>query len=328
MDEILASVSGPTVPIITQVAVGNRLATLTFTSGTTDALFPITGYEAACSASGVANATSPALSILDNGDPVASSLTTNGFSSAATPSEIEVDLNISHARPQHLKILLTSPEGTILTLWDESAQTTTDIVGTFPTTLTPQNQIGSVEAMDGEWVLSVQDVNNLGSHEGLLNSWGLRINPKTNKVGSSSPITVTELINNRDYSCTVTPMTNLGEFPVSAAVTATPRPELPATPVITSVAEDDAGLVVRFSLASDGGGPIIDYTANCGGVSASGDSSPITVAGLTNGQAYSCTVTATNSAGTSSASSAVSGTPEEFTPSGLPIWLLLEATKE
>jgi hypothetical protein len=65
-----------------------------------------------------------------------------------------------------------------------------------------------------------------------------------------------------------------------------------------------------------------------GGVSASGDSSPITVAGLTNGQAYSCTVTATNSVDTSSASSAVSGTPEEFTPSGLPVWLLYEATKE
>ena len=329
VEEILASVTGPTQPVITEVSTGNGYAALTFTPATAaETLFPITGYEAACLGGEVTNATSPAVDILDNSDPVESSLTISGAGSAANSNEIEVDIDISHARPQRLMIQLTSPQGTTLTLWDESAQTTTDIVGTFPTTLTPLDSIDSVtgEEINGTWVLSVQDVNAIGGYEGVLNSWGLRIKEKAKATGSS-PITVTGLTNNRDYACTVAPITKLGVFPVSAAVTATPSPELPATPLITSVAEDDAGLVVRFTLANDGGAPITDYTVTCGGVSASGVGSPIRITGLTNGQAYSCTVTATSSVGTSSASSAVSGTPEEFTPSGLPIWLLLEATK-
>jgi subtilisin-like proprotein convertase family protein len=330
VEEILASVTAPSQPVITQVSTGNGYAALTFTPSTqTEALFPITGYEAACLGSPAENATSPALNVLDNSDAVKSSLIISGYPAVATPGEIEVDVNISHARPLHLRIQLTSPQGTILTLWDKSAQTATDIVGTFPTTLTSLDSIDSVasEDMNGTWVLSVQDVNAIGGYEGVLNSWGMRIKENAKATGSNSPITISGLANNRDYACTVVPVTKLGVLPTSAAVTATPRPDLPATPVITSVTEDDSGLVVSFILASDGGAPITDYTATCGGISASSNSSPIIVEGLTNGQQYSCTVVATNSVGSSSASAAASGTPEEFTGSGLPIWLLHEATK-
>lgn len=51
-------------------------------------------------------------------------------------------------------------------------------------------------------------------------------------------------------------------------------------------------------------------TASSNTFSASGTASPITVLGLTNGRAYNCSVTATNSAGTSAASGVVAGTPE------------------
>ena len=55
--------------------------------------------------------------------------------------------------------------------------------------------------------------------------------------------------------------------------------------------------------------------------------SPVTVAGLVNGTAYSCSVTATNAIGTSVASAATGSiTPEEGV-GGLPVWLLYQATQ-
>jgi hypothetical protein len=62
--------------------------------------------------------------------------------------------------------------------------------------------------------------------------------------------------------------------------------------------------------ASDGGSPITGYTVTAtdattpgnGGQTATGMSSPIVVAGLTNGDAYTFTVTAVNAAGTGAAS--------------------------
>jgi Fibronectin type III domain/Hydrazine synthase alpha subunit middle domain len=102
---------------------------------------------------------------------------------------------------------------------------------------------------------------------------------------------------------------------------------VPPLPVITSVESDDSGLLVRFTLASDGGSPITDYTVTCGDQSASGGTSPIIVGGLVNDQEYSCSVVATNSVGNSQPSSPASGRPEEMIPAGLPIWLLYEATK-
>jgi hypothetical protein len=56
------------------------------------------------------------------------------------------------------------------------------------------------------------------------------------------------------------------------------------------------------SVADDGGSPITGYTAYCFGDSiffGTSPTSPITVSGLTNGQAYACLATATNAVGTS-----------------------------
>ena len=56
---------------------------------------------------------------------------------------------------------------------------------------------------------------------------------------------------------------------------------------------------------------------------ARGSSCPV----LTNETAYTCTVTATNAMGTSAASSATASITPEEVATGLPIWLLYQATQ-
>lgn len=93
----------------------------------------------------------------------------------------------------------------------------------------------------------------------------------------------------------------------------------PSAPLSVSVTARNAALDISFaSPNSTGGSPILDYSATCSAasqptVTAVNATSPITLAGLTNGQAYSCTVTARNAAGTGAASTPVTGTPTQST---------------
>lgn len=84
-------------------------------------------------------------------------------------------------------------------------------------------------------------------------------------------------------------------------------PVLPAAPGdVSAVAGDGAADVTWTAPANDGGDSISGYTATCtngtDSASASGPTPPITVGGLVNGTAYTCTVAATNSVGTGAAS--------------------------
>ena len=82
---------------------------------------------------------------------------------------------------------------------------------------------------------------------------------------------------------------------------------VPGAPTIGTATAGDTQASVTFTApGSNGGAAIAGYTATSspGGLTGTGANSPITVTGLTNGVAYTFTVTATNSAGTGSASSA------------------------
>ncbi|OPH50000.1 hypothetical protein BC351_36505 [Paenibacillus ferrarius] len=89
---------------------------------------------------------------------------------------------------------------------------------------------------------------------------------------------------------------------------------------VMAMAGDQQAAISFTAPAYNGGSAITSYTvtANPGGKTGTGTTSPITVTGLTNGTTYSFTVIATNIDGNSAASSEVSVTPQLPIP-GVPL---------
>ncbi|APV50873.1 hypothetical protein BWI17_14965 [Betaproteobacteria bacterium GR16-43] len=92
---------------------------------------------------------------------------------------------------------------------------------------------------------------------------------------------------------------------------------VPGAPVIgTATLLTPTSARVTFTApASDGGSPILDYTATCGGQSATGAGSPLTVTGIPAGPT-TCVVRARNAVGNSPNSAAAAITPGLFNYSG------------
>lgn len=332
--DILNSVSGPTQPAIIEADTHSNSIKLAFArSTTTDTAFPVTSYDASCNGSSASASDYPATAIL-NGAPIQSALTVSGYGPASTAT-IEVDIDITHEDPANLYITLTTPEGTELVLWSQGSNDGADLIGTFPTSLSAVDSLGSIatQTINGEWVLSVEDVSGVPfSSEAALNSWGLRIAERLAGSRFAPPIEVLGATRGRNYICTVAPVTKLGMTPVSDPFPVSMPPvESPAAPAITSTDHEDGKIILAVSVTDNGGTDITGYDATCtdgtNTFTGTSTSSPITVSGLTNDVAYTCTVTATNSVGTSSVSAATDPITPEETATGLPIWLLYQATQ-
>src|SRR5262245_55784302 len=88
----------------------------------------------------------------------------------------------------------------------------------------------------------------------------------------------------------------------------------PSAPTIGTVTPGDGSASVAFTPGEAGSATVSEFKVTCtpasgSAVTATGSSSPISVTGLTNGTQYSCSVTATSSAGTSAASASANVTP-------------------
>jgi hypothetical protein len=147
-------------------------------------------------------------------------------------------------------------------------------------------------------------------------------------TGVTGSCTLTGLTNGDSYTFTSTATNPGGTSPASPASN-TVTPAAPATapgaPTIGTATAGPASATVTFTPpASTGGSGITSYTVTAtdhtkaarGGQTATGTASPITVGGLTNGDSYTFTVTATNTVGTGPASAASNAaTPEATKPS-------------
>jgi hypothetical protein len=135
-----------------------------------------------------------------------------------------------------------------------------------------------------------------------------------------STITITGLTNDTEYLISLIAVNDVGESAASNAVAATPIPVVaPDAPQITDIEPGNAQITISVSVADDGGSPITGYTAACFGDSiffGTSPTSPITVSGLTNGQAYVCLVTATNAIGNSPISAASASVTPVAPPPG------------
>ncbi len=149
---------------------------------------------------------------------------------------------------------------------------------------------------------------------------------------TSSPFTITGLTNGVSYEIAVRAKNIIGTSPSSNVISGTPNATAPSAPILVSLMPIDSGLIVNFTLGSDGGSPItdIEYSIDNGtSWNSSGQtSSPFTVTGLINGVSYPVSVRSKNVVGTSPSSNIISGTPTSPTAPNAPVLDSLTPTNE
>jgi hypothetical protein len=134
---------------------------------------------------------------------------------------------------------------------------------------------------------------------------------------ATSPITVTGLNPGTNYTFTVTATNADGtsgpSSPSNEITTDATAPDAPTIGTATKTGTSTA-TIAFLPPVSNGGRAVTVYTATSlpSGVTATGTSSPITLTGLTSATAYTFTVTATNSVGTSSPSQASNSVTTDY----------------
>lgn len=97
------------------------------------------------------------------------------FETSCTVTDITVDVEIYHEWRGDLFIELTSPSQTEVDLKDPGEDANQNVIGTYPTTLTPDESLDAFIGEDsaGAWVLRVADV---GSNDtGVFESWAVHL---------------------------------------------------------------------------------------------------------------------------------------------------------
>jgi predicted RNA-binding protein with TRAM domain len=132
---------------------------------------------------------------------------------------------------------------------------------------------------------------------------------------TAAPITVAAVATGKTYTCSVKATNARGAGPASSAslpvIVGSPAPPTNAVAKSGSTTSATGSLTVTFAIGANNGSVITSQTATCvssnGGVTKSGvhtgaTAAPITVAAVTTGKTYTCSVKATNARGVGVAS--------------------------
>jgi hypothetical protein len=285
VEAVLASVSGPSQPVINTATGGNGNISLAFSPSTTaDVLFPISGYGAVCSG----------LTEIETAQGVGSPLSVGNLTNYR-----EYDCTVAPVTGLGALPLSNSVSATPMPVTEApSAPQITDIVpGNAQVSINVSVADDGGSPITSTTAYCFGDKFVLGSTSHLLGG------------GTIFQAFVSGLTNGEVYECFVTATNSIGTS-LASEVSAPFTPAAPPQPpLITNIEPGNGQVSISVSVSDDGGSPITGYTAYCLGDTAAigtGQASPITVSGLTNGQAYVCATTATNDTGASQPS-AVSG---------------------
>jgi hypothetical protein len=171
----------------------------------------------------------------------------------------------------------------------------------------------------------------LGGGSGSITGYSATCSPSGsgNSVGAATTIAVASLANGTAYTCTVRATNSAGLTGPASTASNSVSPTAataPSAPIGVTATAGNGSLSLNFTAPASpgttaGGGvaTITGYSATCspgGSGNSVGAATAITVAGLANGTAYTCTVRATNSAGLTGPASSASSS---VTPSVPPI---------
>jgi len=277
----------PGVPAIGTATAGNGSATVTFTAPASNGGTPITGYTVTSSPGGITAtcASSPCtVSGLTNGTAYTFKVTATNGSGAGPPSAASNSVTPSGPPGPPRSVAATS-----------NANSQSVVSWTAPA-----NNGGS--AITGYTVTS---------------SGGQTCSTPN---GTTTSCTVTGLTNGVTYTFTVTATNGLGTGAPSSPVSATPA-SVPGAPTgATAVGGYTRATVSWTAPVVTGGLPVTGYTVTSspGGIMCTTTSTRCTVSGLSNGTAYTFTVTATNAVGTGPASSPSAAVTPSNTVPGAP----------
>jgi len=268
----------PGVPTAVTASAGNGVAVVSWTAPASNGGFPITGYTVTASPDGATATTSGATSATVTG-------LTNGMAYMFT-------------------VTATSSVGTSLASLASAAVTPS--VRTVPGAPTGVSATAGNAQAVVSWTAPASD-----GDSAITGYSVMVVNAATSvQVGALRPaaadarsLTVTGLVNGTAYTFTVTATNATGISPASAASAAvTPRTVPGAPAAVTASAGNGVAVVSWTAPVSNGGSPITGYTVTAapgGATATTSGATSVTVTGLTNGTAYTFTVTAANAAGTS-----------------------------